>query len=459
MARVKYRSKRKMSGMAGLIGRTGGAALTQEHIEVKLQDHLNRADLATRCRALKRIHVSPLDLRIDSRELAVIVDDLRSSGGVYTPRVNWVVLDSGRSQSEVDDGRPYLDDAFSEAAVEERMSTMEKMLTAWIGNHRHRIDADTLMRYAQYIIPHDPLRLWPANVVDTDLLARYTIADLGSIVDMNIICSYSSLASRPRNLILEIGGGYGRLAEAMLNVFGGTIKYVLVDSVPGSLLYARDYLRRACPGSRIGFYYDGDPFDVEKFDCYIVPSWRFRAANNAAYDIAINVESFQEMGQEQVDTYLGWFEEFTGDASLIYISNAHDYRFRGRWNYPPTWQRLLCTRIPRAWTPDHRTEVFVKGNSDYTSANLAVMAAYRWNRAQAEQGLRAMRPGALARALWRNPKHNAATALLRMRQRARARIERRQYELAFERAVAGDAVARHRLTSYWARESMVAGNR
>jgi hypothetical protein len=420
------------------------------------------ADQTSRSRILKRVQVDPRDLKADLHQLDAIVDDLRRSGGLYTPAVNWVVLGADRRPDEVEDGRPYLDEGFSEKAVAKQMSTMDKMLYAWIGDQRLPISADVVARYGQYVIAHDPLDLWTANVADVNVLAGYSVAELGSIIDLNIIYSYSATTARPTNVVLEIGGGYGRLAEAAFNVFGEAIKYVLVDSVPQSLLYAREYLRRACPWVRIGYYYDGDPFDLSIFDCYIVPSWHFEAVNNTTYDVCVNIESFQEMGQHQVDAYLTWFQDVACEGALIYLSNAHDFRFQGEWNYPVTWQRLLCSRIPRAWSHDHRTEVFVKGTRDYSAANAAIVATYEWNLAQARQPFPLIGPGARAKLLSRSPKANAK-ALLRLAKnrartrndRVRTRNERRKIESVFERAVAGDERAKQEFKSYWAGRAAV----
>lgn len=386
-------------------------------------------DLNSRSKVLKRVLVDPRDLVIDRQRLAAIVADLRCCGGVYTPRVNWVVFGWGRSPEEVDDGHPYLDMGFSDKAIAKYMSTMDKMLEAWIGGTRQPASPKVVSHYAPYLTAHDPLGLWTANVANADVLSGLLEADLGSIVDLNITHSFSAMAADRPNVILEIGGGYGRLAEAALNVFGKTIKYVLVDSVPGSLLYAREYLRRACPSAQIGFYYDGDPFDLSVFDCYIVPSWHFEAVNNTGYDICLNLESFQEMGQQQVDTYLTWFNDVAREGALIYLSNAHDYRFRGEWKYPVTWQRLLCTRIPRSWTPDHRAEVFIKSSRDYSSANAAIVAAYQGHQSDLAhssrvQELMVLTAGALVK-LRRSPKVNAEAVLRRVRNRVRTWSGRR----------------------------------
>jgi hypothetical protein len=370
-----------------------------------------RNHLTPESRILKRFDVDPSDIAADRNQLAAVVDDLRRCGGIYAPRAGWMTFDC--ALDPVEDGRPYLDKSFSDEAVENHMATMEKLLEPWIGAQRKRAGADVVSRYAPYLMAHDPLGLWTANVASPDVLPRLIQADLGSILDLNIMYSFSTGSAGPRSAVLEIGGGYGRLAEAALNVFGEAVRYVLVDSVPGSILYARDYLRKACPWARIGYYYDGDPFDMERFNCYIVPSWHFESVNNTDYDICINVESFQEMGQAQVDAYLAWFDNFTRDNGLIYLSNARDYQFKGDWNYPVTWRRLLCTRTPRSWTPDHRTEAFVKGSRDYSAPNAAIMAAYHWQVARKRQLLPT--PLDVAKWLSGSPKSNARALLPRAR--------------------------------------------
>jgi hypothetical protein len=102
--------------------------------------------------------------------------------------------------------------------------------------------------YERFLRGHDPLGLWAANVEDADVGGRLLDADLGSILDLNLLSSFAP--DRPRTSFLEVGGGFGRTAEAALNVFSGSVTWVIVDSVPASLVYAREYLRLACPDQR-----------------------------------------------------------------------------------------------------------------------------------------------------------------------------------------------------------------
>ena len=83
------------------------------------------------------------------------------------------------------------------------------------------------------------------------------------------------------------------------------------------------------------------------------------------------------MTQAAVDAYIGLFDRIADDDAIFYLSNAHDYQFRGSWNYPPTWRRLFCSNTPRSWTRDHPTEVFARAAGDHVAVNAAIEAAYR----------------------------------------------------------------------------------
>jgi hypothetical protein len=103
------------------------------------------------------------------------------------------------------------------------------------------INKDVIQKYYSYLKGIDHL----------DILSNYfepngemksqadglIITDLGSIIDINIISSFIDPVAKNYK-ILEVGGGYGRLAEVFFNVYGGkNIKYFVVDVVPASLMY------------------------------------------------------------------------------------------------------------------------------------------------------------------------------------------------------------------------------
>lgn len=135
--------------------------------------------------------------------------------------------------------------------------------------------------------------------------------------------------------------------------------------------YSRKYLSQACPDARMRSFYDdgSDDFDLENLDIAIIPSWHFERLNRSSYDICVNIESMQEMNQSHVDYYLSLFQSVAADGATIYLSNAHDYYFRGSFSYPKNWQKLFSSNTPRSWTSDHPTEMFRKTNREYSLQN------------------------------------------------------------------------------------------
>jgi len=311
-------------------------------------------------------------IRADADAFGKIVTDMRLYGGKLTPMSVWITLDTKTPYRRASE--ELIDSSYAPAVLEKKMSDFTKMIPLWIGFGQRPIDDRVVNTYEELFGKCDPLGLWGTNVKEADAAI---IADLWSIMDVHLIWTLLPTKNQITR-ILEVGGGYGRLAEAMLNVFGTSIRYVLVDAVPGSLYYAEHYLKRACPEMRIGSYYNDDPFDLEKFQCYIAPSWHFKSLNKYLYDVCVNIESFQEMLQEHVDFYLELFDNVAADRALIYLSNAHDYFFRGSWNYPPHWRKLLCANTPRSWSTYHPTEVFIKSDHDYLLQNNIQDVLYKY---------------------------------------------------------------------------------
>jgi hypothetical protein len=328
---------------------------------------------------IKTQAVDRAELVVDLDAFRPIVEDMKKNGGDHVPASGWVTLDSHWA-CDVSVARPdEVESTFTESGVRDRFSSLEAMLAAWIGTGQEPIVPATLENYRRALATHDPLGLWRANVEDPEVLRTLVTADLGSIMDVDFIHSF--MQRQPEvTRVLEVGGGYGRLAEAMLNVFGRSIRYVMVDAVPASLFYAKRYMAKACPQARVGSYYDGDPFDFEKFDCYVMPSWHFEKQNKYRYDACVNVLSFQEMAQQHVDYFLGLFDRVAEEDALIYLANAHDGPFRGTWNFPDTWEKRCCASSPRLlWALDNRIEIFAKRKYDCSLSNGALDAAYRYS--------------------------------------------------------------------------------
>lgn len=322
-------------------------------------------------RTIKKQSVA--NITADREEYRRIFTDMCESAGSFTPAPTWLLCKHPK-EIESTDLSEILELAGSDEVFQKEFSDLEQRMNGWVGdaNTKTILEDSSLPavdNYASFLKSRDSLGLWAANVEERDIAASLRVADLGSMMDLTFLYTYARNPTRKITTILEVGGGYGRLAEAAFNIFGKSIRYVLVDSVPVSLYYSKKYLESVCPDIRVGSYYDGDSFDMNEFDCYIIPAWYFAELNKEKYDICINIESFQEMNQQHVDSYLQLFDRVSVDGGIVYLDNAHDYIFRGNWNYPNHWQKLFCSNTPRSWTADHPVEVFVKGTGDFSAQN------------------------------------------------------------------------------------------
>lgn len=196
--------------------------------------------------------------------------------------------------------------------------------------------------------------------------------DLGSQMDVLLLSQFEQccLTDNAKRNILEIGGGYGRLAEAMLrNAMFEIDTYYMVDAVPSSITAACSYLRSAMPDNPIFLHLLDEVVEVNggiknATKVRIVPSWNTDFLGLRDIDIAINIESFQEMSVDAVQSWVSFIDKLLKTDGLAYVSNSRSYVNRSAWTIPSSWRSLLCTETPRSWTIDHPTEIFQKVDRD-----------------------------------------------------------------------------------------------
>lgn len=319
------------------------------------------------------------ELEANRGEYLRLCEDMVQHGGALIADPNWLFADDYSRDPGTYDKRKAMEFALSEKGFSEKFSKMTALMKSWIGCAQPLSQA-YIAQYRRFLAQSDVLRLWEPNVEESKDGSLVRGADLGSIMDLNLLYVFSARPERKVTRLLEVGGGYGRLAEAAFNVFGPSLKYVLVDAVPASLYYSRNYLIHACPAARVGSFYDGggDEFNPDDYDIAIIPAWHFERLNRSFYDVCVNIESMQEMRQEHVDYYLSMFQAVAADGATIYLSNAHDYYFRGAFNYPKNWQLLFCSNTPRSWTRYHPTEIFRKTTADHSAENSVHHSTYSY---------------------------------------------------------------------------------
>lgn len=129
--------------------------------------------------------------------------------------------------------------------------------------------------------------------------------------------------TRPAHpLTLEIGSGYGGLAYHLHRIIGRGTR-VLLD-LPETLLFAAQYLAVNCPDARVYLYGSGDApaalAEPHAYDFILLPNFRLDLLRSWRFDLAINMESLQEMRATQVDEYLA----FLAQTSQLFYSYNQD---------------------------------------------------------------------------------------------------------------------------------------
>lgn len=291
--------------------------------------------------------VHRFDVLGDRPMLERIAADLREQAGDQAPNEHWT------SAGQADE-------------------SMHTMLTHWVGRVGELSLADPgaiarisgepglLKRTVEFVAGIDAFGIVPRARTTEALAARnFRMMDLHSLTELSILAPFLADFGGPKLRVLEIGGGFGRLAESMQLAYPGRVQHVLVDAVPSSLMYCFVYLQARLPHLRV-VYLDGEQswVDVESADIIVLPSWRSELLPDSFFDLGINIASFQEMDLPNVDHYFRLLNSRVGLGGLIVLHNSRDYVFQGPWNTPSNWEQLLKRRTPRSWTRDFPFEVF-----------------------------------------------------------------------------------------------------
>ncbi len=106
--------------------------------------------------------------------------------------------------------------------------------------------------------------------------------------------------------IAEIGAGYGGLAYFILSAFPN-VRYSIID-LPESVLFSALYLGMAFPRLKMAFEGVDDAATIKQANIVFCPNFIFPESVTASgkYNLVINIGSFAEMSENQVDAYGKW---------------------------------------------------------------------------------------------------------------------------------------------------------
>jgi len=162
--------------------------------------------------------------------------------------------------------------------------------------------------------------------IQSALYQFYTMEEICAINDF-----YFSNITQHINII-EIGGGYGRLAFPFLALFGEMCHYISVDYAPTSLTFAPQIIRQAFPYLKVMDTLNlKDNF--EDYNFISLPTWEINKIKSSFYDLGTNIHSFQEMEHKSVEFYAQELHRTVNESGLIYIINNPPEKDKGYTNH------------------------------------------------------------------------------------------------------------------------------
>jgi putative sugar O-methyltransferase len=180
-----------------------------------------------------------------------------------------------------------------------------------------------LFEYARAHDPHNVLRLDEPVLGDP-----WPVRHHGRLISQDLCNSALEAGAMTRPLdgraptsILEIGGGYGRIAYALLSMYPQAT-YTIVDIEP-ALTISRWYLSQLFDPERLRFVSPDELADLEP----------------GSVDLAVSISTFPEMSAEQVAMYLRLVDSVAA-GGVVYFKQLAD------WHNPADQVRLTFGDYP-----------------------------------------------------------------------------------------------------------------
>ena len=178
---------------------------------------------------------------------------------------------------------------------------------------------------------------------------KYNFNDLFIIQFTGTIKKFLNISPKS---ILEIGGGYGSLANKIKKLYPNTTLY-LID-LPEAALLQSYYLSSIYKDKKFFLYEDfkklEDPLSIdylEKFDFVILPPWCLEKIKFKKYfDLVINTRSFMEIKFNEIKSYFNFIHMTIKPGGIFYNVNKYEKNTSGdiirisEYPYDNFWQVL-----------------------------------------------------------------------------------------------------------------------
>lgn len=215
-----------------------------------------------------------------------------------------------------------------------------------------------------------PLDIWGflKLLEEHPYLEKVTASELGTLVDLTLL-SWSVWAQDLFNKfqVVEIGGGYGRLAHALYTTFPkANVTYRLIDVIPSVMALAAQHMRNLLGEQSVNILLEKEFAGQRGSTVEIIPAWNKAALDSiVGAEILVNIESFQEMSDDFVKFWFNFAETAIASNGFFYISNSRSYINRNPWPIPSSWKVAFQLDVPRMWTLDHPTTVISPSPSTF----------------------------------------------------------------------------------------------
>lgn len=159
------------------------------------------------------------------------------------------------------------------------------------------------------------------------------------------ILKFAKLDFNKKNIIVDIGGGYGGLAR-LLKHFSNKSTLIIFE-VPEATILAAYFLKKNFPNAKIGHAIDFQDIDqinedlIRQYDFIILPEPNIEKISDDTVDLCINTISLGEMTNNTQDNYLKNIERITKDyfysvnrpkKRLKYNAQGfYNLKFKKRW--------------------------------------------------------------------------------------------------------------------------------
>jgi hypothetical protein len=201
---------------------------------------------------------------------------------------------------------------------------------------------------------------------------KFHFLDISSKIQKNLISNSLNLLNDKKKFnILEIGGGFGSLAERMFEE-ERINSYTIVD-IPSTLLIAYYYLCSKFGTNTVEILHTSDSieskFNTKSKKIYLIPSCFFdKVKNYQDFDLLCNFASFSEMSFETIKYYL---DNLPSQIKIIISSNSnipsktdiYEEVINDEFPIPKNFVLSFSTvQIPFHSNWRYKTKIYTKGN-------------------------------------------------------------------------------------------------